>query len=73
MPDRDPDLDPQTAAFLEGIDASITPPASTLSVENARQLLDELFAVSDPEPVGGVRNFEISGPGGPVPVRIYSP
>lgn len=73
MADRAADLDPQTAAFLDGIDASITPPASTLSVENARQLLDELFTVSDPAPVGGVRNFEISGPDGPVPVRIYSP
>jgi acetyl esterase len=73
MPDRDPDLDPQTAAFLEGVDASIAPPASTLSVETARRLLDELFTVADPEPVGGVRDFEISGPGGPVPVRVYSP
>jgi acetyl esterase len=73
MPDRDTDLDPQAAAFLEGVDASITPPASTLSVENARRLLDELFAVDDPEPVAGVRNFEFSGPDGPVPVRIYSP
>ncbi len=73
MPDRDPALDPQTDAFLQGVDASIAPPASTLSVENARRLLDELFAVDDPEPVAGVRNFEVSGPAGPLPVRIYSP
>lgn len=73
MADRAAELDPQTAAFLDGIESGITPAASTLSPATARDLLDQLFVVDDPEPVGSVRNFEIAGPAGPIPVRIYAP
>jgi len=73
MGDRADELDPQAEAFLETLEVTVTPPASTLAPGTARRLLDELFAVEDPEPVGDVRNFELDGPGGPLPVRVYTP
>jgi acetyl esterase len=71
MSDRE--LDPQAAALLDDLDSGVSPPASTLSVATGRALLDELFGVEEPEPVGGTTDLEIAGPNGPVPVRIYSP
>jgi len=69
----DPDLDPQAAALLAELDAGVAPPSSTLSVATGRELLEDLFAVEDPEPVGAVTDLEIRGPNGPVPLRIYLP
>lgn len=71
MPDRT--LDPQAAALLDDLDSGVSPPASTLSVATGRALLDELFGVEEPEPVGGTTDLEIAGPSGPIPVRIYLP
>ena len=71
MPDRE--LDPQAAALLEELDSGVSPPASTLSVATGRALLDELFGVDEPEPVGSTTDLEIAGPDGPVPIRIYLP
>ena len=71
MPDRE--LDPQASALLDDLDSGVSPPASTLSVATGRALLDELFGVEEPEPVGGTTDLEIAGPSGPIPVRIYSP
>lgn len=67
------ELDPQTEALLETLGEGITPPTSTLSVAEGRRLLDELFAVEQPEPVGEVMDTEIQGPNGPIPLRIYAP
>ena len=69
----DPDLDPQAAALLAELDAGVAPPSSTLSVATGRELLDDLFAVEDPKPVGAVTDLEIRGPNGPVPLRVYVP
>ena len=69
----DPDLDLQAAALLEELDSGVAPPSSTLSVATGRELLEDLFAVEDPEPVGAVTDLEIRGPNGPVPLRIYLP
>lgn len=44
-----------------------------MSVPTARDRLDELFTTPDPEPVGGIEEFSIEGPGGPLPVRVYAP
>ncbi len=73
MPMRDEALDSQAAALLETFDSGISPPASTLSVETGRRLLEDLFAVDDPEPVGERTDIEIQGPNGPIPLRLYAP
>ena len=73
MSDRDERLDPQAAALLEELGSGVSPPASTLSVSTGRALLDDLFAVDEPEPVGSTTELEIQGPAGPVPIRIYLP
>ena len=69
----DSDLDPQAAAMLEELNAGVAPPSSTLSVATGREMLENLFAVEDPEPVGTVTDLEIQGPNGPVPLRAYLP
>ncbi len=73
MTERDPGLDDQAAALLETLEAGVAPPSSTLSVETGRVLLEDLFAVEDPAPVGDVTDLEIQGPNGPIPLRIYLP
>lgn len=66
-------LDPQTEALLETLGEGITPPTYTLSVEEGRKMLDDLFVDEDPEPVGGVLETEIQGPEEPIPLNIYAP
>ena len=73
MSTRDDELDPQAAALLEGFQSGIAPPSSTLSVETGRRLLEEIFAVENPEPVGELLDIEIQGPDGPIPLRLYAP
>ena len=73
MTERDPGLDPQTDALLDELESGIAPPSSTLSVETGRELLDDLFAVEAPDPVGGVTDLGIQGPNGPIPLRVYVP
>ncbi|MXR51108.1 alpha/beta hydrolase fold domain-containing protein [Halovenus sp. WSH3] len=71
MSDRQ--LNPQTEALLETLGEGITPPTYTLSVPEGREMLDDLFEVTDPEAVGEVMDTEIQGPDGPIPLRIYAP
>ena len=73
MSEDSTELDGQTAALLEMLGEGITPPTSTLSIAEGRKMLDELFAVEDPEPVGEVLDTEIKGPNGPIPLRLYAP
>jgi acetyl esterase len=73
MPPRADSLDPQAAALIEELDSGIAPPSSTLSVDTGRRLLEELFSVVDPEPVGETADVEIQGPNGPISLRIYAP
>lgn len=50
------------------------PPFSELSVADARRLLAELWAPpADREPVVAVRDETVDGPGGDLPIRIYTP
>jgi acetyl esterase len=67
------ELDPQTDALLQTLGEGITPPTFTLSVPEGREMLDELFAVADPEPVGEVMDTAIQGPEESIPLRIYAP
>ena len=66
-------LDPQAAALLDELATGVSPPSATLSVATGRELLDELFGVEEPEPVGSATDLEIGGPNGPIPLRIYLP
>lgn len=73
MTTRDDQLDPQAVALLERLESGFAPPSSTLSVETGRRLLEDLFAVENPEPVGARTDIEIQGPDEPIPIRLYAP
>ncbi len=67
------ELDPQVRQLLDLLDQQRAPPTYGVSVETARDQLDELFSMLDPEPVGDVQDLDIPGPAGPIPVRVYAP
>ena len=66
-------LDPQVAAMIAA--EANNPPVYTLSVEDARQQI--LLSLAQQEnakvPVKSVEDRVIPGPGGAIPVRIYTP
>jgi acetyl esterase len=67
-------LDPQAQAFLEQLAAAGAPPLHELSVEEARQVIVQLFGTQgDPEPVGAVQERTIPGAAGEMLTRIYTP
>lgn len=67
-------LDPQAAALLEMIQAAGLKSFEELSVEEARQVgLAAASSAGQPEPVHRVDDERIAGPGGDLPVRIYTP
>ena len=67
-------LDPQAQAFLEQLAAEEAPPLHELSVEDARQVIVELFGSKEPpEPVGKVEDRMIPGASVEIPVRVYTP
>ncbi|HEX2916092.1 MAG TPA: alpha/beta hydrolase [Chloroflexia bacterium] len=65
-------LHPTFQAMVEA--AANTPPSHTMTIEEVRlaniALIPNLGA---PEPVARTEDCEISGPAGPIPVRIYTP
>jgi acetyl esterase len=65
--------DPQIQRLLDMMDQQRAPPTYGVSVETARNQLEELFSMADPEPIGEVQEFEIPGPDSPLPVRVYAP
>jgi acetyl esterase len=67
-------LDPQVQAFLEQLAAAGAPPLHELSVEEARQVIVQLFGTQgDPEPIGAIQDRTIPGAAGEMPTRIYTP
>ncbi|MFB6083828.1 MAG: alpha/beta hydrolase [Halorientalis sp.] len=65
---------PQVQAVLQMIDDQPVPPTYAVSVEEARDQLEAMAAMrGDGEDVATVENFEIQGPGGALPVRLYQP
>src|SRR5437868_6066843 len=66
-------LDHQAKFILEQMEAAGTPPISSLSPEEARLTTDFSALAGHPEDVGQVENRTIPGPGGEIPVRIYTP
>lgn len=68
-----PALDPEAKALLDDLAEGISPAASAVSIETGRRLLEQLFAVDDPEPVETVTDLDIPGPTGDIPVRLFVP
>jgi acetyl esterase len=67
-------LDPQAQALLEQMKAMGFTYTSDLTVTRAREMVQAMQAVRpDGEPVARVENRVIPGPGGEIPIRIYSP
>ncbi|MFJ8236200.1 alpha/beta hydrolase [Ureibacillus sp. NPDC094379] len=66
-------LDSQAKFLLEQMEAAGAPPMSSLSPEDARLTTDFSALAGIPEKVGKVENRAIPGPGGEIPVRIYTP
>ncbi len=68
-------LDPKAKALLTAIIAAGDSPLGILPVEIARQQIDSRFSqMRIPlSPVGSTRNIPIPGPGGDIPLRIYTP
>ena len=73
MTDTNDDLDPQLREVVEEFRTAGVPPWHALSVESARRLEDELFSAGEGPEMGLVREFEIEGPGGELPIRAYRP
>ncbi len=66
-------LDPQTKAVLEQMAALNLPPYWTLSAEEARRQFEATRPPVPGEPVAKVEDRAIPGPGGDIPVRVYTP
>jgi acetyl esterase len=67
-------LDPRAKRFLDLL-ATVSPSQTgSMSVEKRRESVRYLMTFAGPlEPVGRVEDRVIPGPGGPIPVRIYTP
>lgn len=66
-------LDPQAKFLLDQMAAAGGPAMETLSPEEARLSADFSAMAGIPEEVGKVKDRRIPGPGGEIPVRIYTP
>ncbi|MGO9645433.1 MAG: alpha/beta hydrolase [Candidatus Bathyarchaeia archaeon] len=68
-------LHPQAEAFLKRMMLEHVPTVSTLSPIEARRWDAKVtgFFTSTSEEVARVENFTVPGPGGPIPVRVYTP
>jgi len=67
-------LDPQAEALLQQMAQMNIPPFYTLTPAQAREIMRGMAALSsEPEVVANVENLTITGPGGQIPLRIYTP
>ncbi len=68
-------LDPQARAVLDQLAALGGAPLSSMSVADARRMMEALggLRVAEPEAVASVTDRRIPGPGGEIPIRIYTP
>jgi len=67
-------LDPQARTILNQMAETGNQPINDLSVSEARQGAAAMAAMQGPpEPVAGVEDRKLPGPGGDLPVRIYVP
>jgi acetyl esterase/lipase len=67
-------LDPQARALLDQMQAMGTPALHTMSVPEARQLMESMGAFAgEGDAVAQVRDVAIPGPAGTIPARLYRP
>ena len=68
-------LHPQTRALLDLIEQAALPPTHTLPPDEARRMYRERRYFTQPAPpeVAEVRDLEIDGPHGPIPIRLIRP
>jgi acetyl esterase len=67
-------LDPQVQKLLDQMARANLPPYEELTPQRAREqmLLGSLFQ-EEPPPIRAVEDFDVQGPGGPIPIRLYRP
>lgn len=66
-------LDPNVQTMLEAMAAQGAPAFHEVSPEAARVLVREMGMPGEPEPVESVADRTIPGPGGDIPIRVYTP
>jgi acetyl esterase len=68
-------LHPQVLAIRDRLRRDRVPHLSTLSIEEARAAdrASSAGGTGEPEPVADIKELEIPGPAGPLPVRVYRP
>jgi acetyl esterase len=67
-------IDPQVQAFLDELNSLHAPPLHTLTPEEARAAVAaDAGALGPAEPVARIQDRPVPGPGGEIPVRIYTP
>jgi acetyl esterase len=66
---------PEVRALLEAIDVEAAPPLESLPPDEARKAAAEALkpGSGEPEEVGGIEDLRIPGPGGAIPIRVYTP
>lgn len=68
------ELNPQAREFLERMEEKGGLPSHALSVEGARESLNQLLITDESEPVDEVQDLTVAGPSEEgVPIRIYTP
>ncbi len=67
-------VDPQVQALLDQMAAAGAPPFESLSPEQAREMIVQMAELAGPpEDVANVEDRTVPGPGGEIPVRVYTP
>ena len=68
-------LDPQVKAILDQMAEAGGPKLSEMDAASAREVFRQMSTTFDNSdvPVGGVEDRKIPGPGGDIPIRIYTP
>lgn len=68
-------LDPKARMMLEGMKQMQMPSLNSMPIEEGRKAMNAMMIKmsKDPKPIGAVMNRMILGPGGDLPLRIYSP
>ncbi len=66
-------VDPQAQVVLEQLAAMNFSITRGMTAVQAREMSKALAVPGEPEPVANVENRKIPGPGGEIPIRIYTP